>query len=485
MATATVYSGQLASKLEDYRSIGMKEAAKFRPPQDAAGPDQHELALKTEADGYLNGEQRAFDAALIEASREVNTARQKATQHQVAVEQLLSDTNTLETVEAELASDRMALIRATAARLRAEKEFNYYRAVNNIHEEARYPESKLWHFGVIVGLSVLEMVANAFFFENNQGLLGGLFVAAGLAFLNMLSAVILGAGFRYKNLANLDKKIFGWTCLVVFVLVAIFCNALFASFRSEYQLVLDPTEPRQVSEAFLRAWPQALSIFRADMQLKDQASFILFGFGLILSTLAFLKGYGIDDKYPGYGQKDRDLKKLLNEETRLQESARQKIRELLHSRKAAVHAAIHEPTTQIGILARRVADLQNARTHLHSQANAIDREYVMVIDAYRSANTGVSVVPRPEYFKERPVLLVRVDSAQADAVLEELAKVQDEIKLISTQLKDPLNQRLSNLQSDTSEILKKTMSAFLAEVLKEAQEMVEATVQAIQRAKLN
>jgi hypothetical protein len=483
VVTTTSYSGQLAAKLQEYRSLGMKEGGKNRPPQDAGGPDQHEVAVKSQADGYLNDEQRLFDAALTEASREATTARQKVIQHQLAVEQLVSDTGTLEAVDAELASDRMTLVRATEARLRAEAEIKYFKAANNIHEEASYPDSKIWHFGLIFGLAVVEMVANAFFFENNQGLLGGLFVAAGIAFLNMGSALMLGAGFRYKNLASIDKKVFGWACLAVFVLVAIFCNALFASFRSEYQLVVDPTEAGQVSEAFVRAWPQALAIFRADMQLKDQASFILFGFGLILSTVAFLKGYGIDDRHPGYGAKDRRFKERVNEEHRLQETARQKVRELLHARKAAVQAAVNEPNNQIGLLARRVADLQHARNQLHSQATAIEREYVMVVEAYRHSNTSVRAVAPPEFFKERPALSARVDSSHADAVAGELAKTQDEIRQISNQHKEALNQRLVALQNDTSEVLKKTMNSFLADVQKEASDAVSSSIQVIHRVK--
>lgn len=483
MTTTSSYSGQLAAKLQDYRSLGMKEGAKNRPPQDAAGSDQHELALKAQADGFLNGEQRLFDAALTEASREATTARQKVIQHQLAVEQLVSDTGTLEAVEAELASDRMQLIRATEARLRAEAEIKYFKATNNIYEEASYPESTIWHFGVIFALAIVEMVANAFFFENNQGLLGGLFVAAGIAFLNMGSALMLGIGFRFKNLASIDKKVFGWACLVAFVVVAIFCNALFASFRSEYQLVVDPTEPGQISEAFLRAWPQALAIFRADMQLKDQASFILFGFGLILSTVAFLKGYGIDDKHPGYGAKDRRFKRLLNDEQRLQETARRKVRDLLHARKASVQAALNEPNNQIGMLARKFADLQHARTQLHSQATAIEREYVMVVDAYRHSNTSVRAVPPPEFFKQRPTLSAQVDSAHADAVAAELTAAQDEIRLLAAQHKDSLNQRLIALQNDTAEVLKKTMNAFLSDVQKEANDAVSSSIQVIHRVK--
>lgn len=483
MATIRNYEGQLAAKLQEYRSLGQKEARKQRPPQDAATPDQHEAALKSEAEGHLNAEQNLFDTALTEASREAVQARQKALQHQLAIEQMVSDTAIVEAVEAELSGDRPGLVRATEARMRTEAEIRYFRAANDIHEEADYPESRLWHVGVIAVLALVEMVANAFFFENNQGLLGGFFVALGIAAVNMGSALLLGMGFTFKNLSAPEKRLGGWLCLVGFVVLTIFCNALFASFRSEYQLVVDPTDAAQVNDAFLRAWPEAVAVFRADMTLKDQTSFILFIFGIVLSVMAFWKGYTFDDKYPGYGSKDRKFKAAQEQELLLQESVRKKIKDLLHKRKAAVHAALQEPSTQVGMLARRIADLEHARIQLQTQSEAVTREYVMVVEAYRHANLGVRVVPPPQYFSESPELSLRTDARGADRVIEELASVQAEVKDIASATKDVLNERLRELERHTSEVLKRTVTTFMTEVQKEAEESLAAGVQVMKRMK--
>jgi hypothetical protein len=309
-------------------------------------------------------------------------------------------------------------------------------------------------------------------------------VAAGIALVNMGSALLLGALFRYRNLSAKEKQVGAWLALAIFAVATIFCNALFASFRSEYQLVADPSEAAQVSDAFRRAWPEAVAIFRANMVVKDQMSFVLFILGVILSLLAFWKGYTIDDKYPDHGRKDRRYRELLNEEQRMQETARQKVKELLHHRKAAVHAAIQEPATQVGMLARRIADLQHARTTLESQAHAIEREYVMVVEAYRHANTSVRAVPPPPYFKERPELSLRVDVTASEKVAGHLVAVQAEVKERAERTKDPLHLRLQALQDDTSEVLKRTMAAFLSEVQKEDEESVAGSVQAIHRIKV-
>ena len=485
MPTFSSYAGQLAAKLQDFRTIGQKEASKSRPPSDAIALDQHEASLTSEAEKHLNAEQFLFDSALTDASREAVQAKQKSIQHQFEVEQLVSDNGTLDAVEAELANERQGLVRATEARMRTEQDLNYFRAANNINEEAHYPESRILHIGLVAVLAVVEMLINTFFFENEQGLIGGFFVAAGIAIVNLAGAFFLGIAFRYKNLATSNSKILAWLAIVFFIVLTIFSNSLFAAFRSEYQLVADPTEPAQVSAAFLRAWPEAVAIFRLDMQVKDQMSFVLLILGIILSIVAFWKGYTLDDKYPDYGRKDRKHRKLLADEHRLQELTRQKVKELLHQRKAIVHAAIQEPSTQAGMIAKRIADLQHAKTLFESQAAAIDREFAMVVEAYRHANVAVRVTPAPQYFKEKASIALRADSSGYERVNRELVEVQTEIKSRSDQFKEPLQAKLRELQGNTAEVLKKTMGGFMGEVQREAEELVSAGVQTIHRLKTN
>lgn len=481
MPTYTSYTGELATKLQDYRTRGQKEASKHRPSPDAAGPDQHETALRSDAEGWLSSEQRLFDTTLTEVSRGVTEARQKAIELQGQVNQLVGDDSATSSVEAELAGDRPALVKSTENRLRAEAALKYFRASNDIHEEANYPDSVLWHFGVLMVFALVETAVNTFFYENSQGLLGGFFVALTIAALNIGSAMVLGYWFRFKNLAFVDKKIVGWTALVVFVLTAVFFNSLFASFRSEYQSVVDPSEVVQLSAAFQRAWPQALLIFHADPQFKDHWSFLLFGIGVLLSIAAFWKGYTLDDQYPGHGRMDKAYKKAATEEQAQQDKVRQKVKELLHHRKAAVQAAIHEPSTQVGMLARRIADLTHARGSLESQAAAVQRDFSLVAEAYRNANNSVRSVPPPAYFKEPTTLSARVDGSGAERVLTELSAVQDELKTLGEAHREPLNAKLRALQGDTSEILNKTLTDYLGGVRKDAEETIARMTPTIHR----
>ena len=199
---------------------------------------------------------------------------------------------------------------------------------------------------------------------------------------------------------------------------------------------------------------------------------VLFGVGVLLGILAFWKGYTADDKYPGHGDMDRDYKKASTEEAQQHDRVRQKVRELLHHRRAAVQAVLHEPATQVGMLARRVAELTNARGSLQAQASAIKRDYSLVIDAYRGANNAVRAVPAPAYFSQPTLLPMSVDGKGADAVLTDLGAVQEELKTMADANREPLNEKLRELQQSSTELLGKTLTDYLDDVRKDAEAVI-------------
>lgn len=479
------YNGELATRLNEFTTLGQKEASKHRPPPDADSPDLHETGLRVAGNGWLSAEQHNFDHVLTEASRCIVGARQKVIELRANAEQIMSDDSAASAVEAEIAGIRSALLRATEDRLGAEVDLNYFRAVNGINEEARYPESLPWHFGVLAILVVVETAVNAFFFENSQGLLGGVMVALGIAALNMVTALFCGAAFRYKNLSALDRKAIGWSAFVIFIGLALFCNALFSSFRSEYQAVADPSEFAQVSEAFKNAWPKAILFFRGDIEFTDHWSFLLFGIGLMLSIWAFYKGYTLDDKFPGHGPKAREYKKAELEERNTQDLVRGKVKELFHHRRAAVQAALHEPTTQVGILSRRIADLTHSRQLLGQRASAVRRDYALVIGSYRQANMAVRALPPPNYFRQTADLDAMVDDSGADGVISELSEVQNELKNLADVQRDGLNARLNALQNNSAVLLNQTLASFLSAVQQEAETNIARRTPTIHRIQSN
>jgi len=474
MSITTNYQGQLAGQLPAYRTKGHKEASANRPPANATRPDQHEAALRSEAEKWMTSEQRLFDVSLAEANRVLVDTTQKVVELATKVDQIRADDSLSGAVEQELAAARPSIVAGIEDRMRAEVECKYFRAEHGIVEQAVYPESRVFHMAIIAVLALLEVVVNAFFYENDQGLVGGLVVALGVSVFTIGTATVLGYGFRYKNLAPIDDKVVGWGCLVAFIVVVIYCNALFAAFRTEYQDVADPSNLHQLRDAFTAAAAQAREVFYLRMQLKDFMSFVLFGLGLLLGALAFNKGSTLDDRYPGYGAKDRRSKAAQKVESLQLEIVRGKIREAAQLRRAEVLAAIHEYAQLIGRIARQASELKQAQYFLMTQAQSIKRDFDLVLRTYRKANEAVRATEPPEYFKSSSEdLLGRVEGAGVQPVLERLNALQEEISNTRSANQDDLNGKLQMLQQNAATLLTRTFDEFVRNSEKDAKERLD------------
>jgi hypothetical protein len=443
--------------------------------------DHNETTIKSEAEKWLLDEQRLFDVTATEISRAAGEVRQKSIDLQTRVDQLLSDTSFQSTIEADLSTERQDLIGLTESRLRAEVEWRALRAAHGITEQATYPPSFVWHLAIILLLALAETTINAFFYENEQGLLGGFSVALGVAAINMTGALILGYWFRYKNLRSLDGRVIGWSSMTAFVLLSLYCNALFASFRSAYQLLRDPSNPRQLQHAFAEAAAQAKQVFLFNMQIADLLSFILFGLGLLLSLFAFYKGYTLDDQFPGHGRSDRAMKEALAAEASRQEVIRQKLKELIQRRRSEVQAVIHEPTQLIGQVASGTASLQHAKSLFATQTQAIQRDFALVLRSYRDANVSIRAGDPPAYYKVVPDLTPSTNNAAFEPLSQDLAKLQQELKEQREKNQEPLNTLIKALQGDATATMSKALPAFFVEVETEAKEKIDRLVHSVHR----
>jgi len=469
MTTHKTYDGELLAHQSALRDKAHREGQKHRPASDAMHEDQHEAELRSDAERHLNSQQALFRAQVVDAHKVASEAEQKAVELDNTVRQLLADDSLASTVDAELAAERASLVKLTESRLRVEAELKFFRVSNDIQDEPNYPESRWLHVGLLLAMVLMEVIVNAFFYENSAGLLGGVVVAFGIAVLNIGVALMAGLGFRYKNLKAPLYKWGGWGCLALFVLCALLFNALFAAFRSQYQLVLDPSDVVQMKDAFKHAWPEAMLIFRGAPQFQDLSSFILFGLGMVLSVLAFYKGYTLDDRYPGYGGKDRRHKQALEAEHAEQDRVRRKLKELLHKRRTAIQSALSEPSTQIGMLGRRISDLNHDKHLVVERSQAVRLDFAMLVDSYRKANLAVRATAAPAYFGTPATLSGVTSDAEAEPALRKLAQAQAALTQIGDTHREALNERLRELQGDATDAQSRTMSAFLGAVHAEAE----------------
>ncbi|WP_323810209.1 hypothetical protein [Sphingobium baderi] len=423
MAGLASYTGVLAKKSAEYRKLGEQEAANHRPPSNAIHPDSNEVTLRSEAEGLTAAEQRIFDSIISGVDKSSLDAQSRITELRADIQQALAD-NTLSTqIDAELSADRGQLVEVTATRIRREVDWRSFRAANNITEMAHYPESLIWHWGIILSLALVETVVNAFFYENANGLVGGFVVALAVAVVNMGSAAGLGSLFRRRNLAAPDQKYFGWACLILFVPLTFFCNGLFAAFRSSYQTLADPSDPLQLREGFKEAWGEAAKIFYFDIHFQDFSSFLLFMTGIALSMFAFWKGYTSDDPFPGYSKRDRALKAAKADEAAVQGRVKQKLKDFLHAQRTHVQGLAGQTGTLIAMLTRRLSEVEHSQRSAIANASSIERDYHLVLDGYRQANLAVRGTEPPTYFAEKPSTAQAINTDNAPISISEIRTI--------------------------------------------------------------
>lgn len=481
MTSHANYAGELSSQLDAFRKRGQSEASKHRPASDANRLDENESELLAQAERWITTEQQLFDSTLTETARAINETHQRSIELRTKIDQKLNDGPQLGDIETELAAEREGLIKASESRLMAETDWRYFRATNNIHQQAVYPESAVWHFGVVSVLALAETIMNAFFYENASGLAGGFTVALGVAVVNMAIALFLGIGFRFKNLAPLPEKVFGWSCLVAFIAAALFCNMLFAAFRSEYQALADTNDFNQLRHAFTVSLQAAVRIFYLDPRFGDLWSFILFGVGLILSGVAFWKGYTSKDKHPGYEELDRRLTNAQAAESAAQSRLREKLREQLSRSQSAIQSIIQQPTALIGELGLRKANVNHSRQSLTTQAAAVRRDFKLVIEAYRHANAAIRATPPPPYFAQTPEIAGQIDTAGVEPLLAQISSLHKEIHDLREEFKDCLNRKLEQVKGEATDILNNTLTIFLRNVFTEAEERITRRTRTIGR----
>lgn len=482
MASVQNYQGQIAGLVQLYRELGQAEAASHRPPSTATHPDTHETALRSQAEGYIANEQSLFDAVVADARRAAVDTSSKLIELRSDIQHILADNTIDSQVQAELAGERNKLVEATSDRIKAEVEWRSFRVQNGITELPNYPESQIFHWAIILALILGETIINAAFYQNANGLIGGFVVAAAVALVNMGSAVFLGNSFRRKNLKQTDQRIVGWLSFALFVPLAIFCNALFAAFRSVYQLIEDPSDPVAVSQGFREAWTEAMHIFILDYSFNDLSSFILFTLGIFLSVIAFWKGYTSDDKVPGHSRRDRALKTAKRNEQEGRELVKQRVRTFLNNHRNRVQGLSTQTGAMMSSLSSRLSLLKSAESALPANAQAIQRDYHLVLDTYRQANLAIRGTAPPAYFKDLPDVVGSVSVVVAVDANEQIAVALRDLEALQGQHRDTLNAKLTSLSEQVAEVLTTTYDAFIAGVEKEAEDLVHADIKIMPQA---
>ncbi len=286
--------------------------------------------------------------------------------------------------------------RIVAARERLNETYRWRNRFREIHRLER-PAEPFSGWGNVIALAliliVLEAGLNSYLFSkgNEFGLLGGLLVAVIVSLVNVGFSLLLGYLARYVRLRNPLMKLVGLAAVPLWMGFATAINLTVAHFRDgleagqDWQLAAEGAVP---------------ALLTNPLGLNTVESWLLAGLGLLISTLAFRKGWHTDDPYPGYGPVERSLDQArLRYEGELDEALRD-----LQTRRDEAIDALQDANDQVRDAISEAVDAlfgqSSLGAHLQAFTAQCDLKVAHLLAIYRDANIAARKEPAPKGFAQ-------------------------------------------------------------------------------------
>jgi hypothetical protein len=300
-----------------------------------------------------------------------------------------------------------------------------FREVNRVEHPAQAFEGWVRFVALTVVLIVLEAGMNAYLFSqgNEFGLLGGLLAAVIVSVVNVGWSTLSGFSARSINRRNLLIRLFGLIVILSWLAFAVTLNLVVAHFRDGLE---SGVTWRQSAEA-------AIPAFLANpIVLASVESWLLAAIGMLISVLAFLKGWHADDPYPGYGRVERMVG-----------SARQvyvtELTEALADLSDKRDKAIGELQDASEQVRQGIAEAVDAlfgqsalSAHLQAFMDQCDVKTAHLLAIYRDANRAARTSPSPKSFEKPykfpPFSPPPVESSRRDQAEKEAEKVSQTVE---------------------------------------------------------
>ncbi|MEL6587298.1 MAG: hypothetical protein AAFY65_08350 [Pseudomonadota bacterium] len=395
---------------------GTQDAKAGVPPAEAATHSSAELdavdavrGLRRQALGHFENEHRAYAARISEAGAARERVELMVGEARNAIRNLtLDEENRLENARTRVGG--------------LERKLQAFQQRHRLDGPPEVAQNGLLAFGLILVVGLCEVVLNGYFFaeQNTLGYLGGIAIATVIAVVNVSFCFMAGAQTRFVNRRAVLWKLWGVAVFLVFLAFAATLNLAVAHFRDALEtLAWDSALIASVER--LRAGP---------LDLRSLASWLVVGFGLLVSLTAFWKGLTIWDPMPGYNRiydawEDAidDYAEAYGEAQEALEdaftTARDKLEQEATSRRADLKAAVDAVQAR-GTLTRALD------TFLDTCDQAAER----LLRTYRDANLRARDDGGPAYFNEPfhfpsydPPASAEGDRATAEAEIEKIETI--------------------------------------------------------------
>ena len=359
--------------------------------------------------------------------------------------------NTRKEMRDAVAEERPDLSRATREAQRAIGEVNRFRLEQGRNADADYPEGRMWHWGILVALVVLESLVNGLFFGANVegGLLAGTSYAVLISVVNVaVLGWLIAAMVRQVHHRDPRRRVGGLAGLAAVLAVAMFWNLFVAHYRealpydyppapdilpvarsataqsplgqspaASSPAALSPGGPAAAGLSSAAQSPQtdslpetcwrgpdeadadqeALCLFRASpFGLGGFYSYMLLLIGLAMCAAAAMDWFKTDDPYPGYGKRERHKRKARE---RLERDRRELLGDLneLHDDAARrLRNDFRDPARARQLALSDYTKLHARHTDLRGFARDLAKSCAGALDIYRNANREARSTPEPQ-----------------------------------------------------------------------------------------
>lgn len=291
--------------------------------------------------------------------------------------------------------------------LEMHRNLRFFVARNKRKTAASYSDSPILIIAILVGLFVVESIANGMLFRDivTTGLMGGAVLAALISFINIFLGLTAGLyGWRQIGHVSVFNKCLGVVVTLVCHGAALWWNLLVAHFREVAEIaVRSPNYDFDLGllarQAFDHLHTQGL------LGINSLIAWALLGLGIIVHFVAAKEGWDdLADRYPDYKKVDKTAKQARAE---FEESLLEMRREARDAASAVVEDAEEEcrkDTDRLNFL----AFLENLASQREKEVRDSEDEWVsggtLLLKTYRTENIGVrdATAPPPPYFETYP-----------------------------------------------------------------------------------
>ncbi len=379
----------LADELE-VKQHASQEGRRDRPERADSKLDSHQRAIVGSIDEMLNEARRNAEEQLntitvrlggVDPASALSAVRNLPIDTEMQIERAKGDFH-----------DRLVTLRQHE--LEMIRELNYFQTANDLHRIAEYPRSDILHWAVVGALVLIESIANSFFFAGGSdlGLIGGALQAMLISCVNIGAALLSGMyAFRNMHHVNPVRHHFAAAGTAAFVAFMIFFNFATAHYRA--QLGIDPVT------AIVKA---LASLFRNPFAINDFDATVLLCVGIIFSIAAALKGYMADDRYPGFGQRDRDVQDARYDYQLVKQELRAAINKVVDKSRDLLHDYVEGARRESREFAALVAKGETLVTEYQRHTAELRQACHALLNLYRTTNRSVRTSAPPPYFNDYP-----------------------------------------------------------------------------------